>query len=219
MLLDEPTNHLDLRAKDVLLEAIRDFSGTVLFVSHDLGLVKRLSTRAMLMLDGRVAAYGAPSEVVNRYVGLVLERQGHGEKLEATPGGTFRHGDGASRVVEADLRDARGVSTRSLEPGTPVTIHVRARAAKDVEHRRGSLGVGSVVERQGHPARAGQRPRKVKRPGGGEQLDREYPGQAVDAAPQLARGRPAHRDQRVAPARANVASSGGAVHAPRAIRR
>ncbi|PYT18491.1 MAG: ABC transporter ATP-binding protein, partial [Acidobacteria bacterium] len=48
---------------------------TVLFVSHDLGLVKRLSDRAVLMVDGRVAAYGAPSDVVNRYVGLVLERE------------------------------------------------------------------------------------------------------------------------------------------------
>ena len=103
---------------------------TVLFVSHDLGLVKRLSDRAALMLDGRVAAYGSPSEVVNRYVGLVLERQGQGEKAEQTPGGTFRHGDGASRVVEADLRDESGKSVRTLEPGTEVTIYVRAKAVK-----------------------------------------------------------------------------------------
>jgi lipopolysaccharide transport system ATP-binding protein len=115
-------------------EELKARNVTVLFVSHDLGLVKRLSDRAALMLDGRVAAYGAPSEVVNRYVGLVLERQAHGEKLESTPGGTFRHGDGASRVLEADLRDARGVSTRSLEPGSPVTIHVRARAAKNLDN-------------------------------------------------------------------------------------
>ena len=56
-------------------EELKERKVTVLFVSHDLGLVKRLSDRAALMLDGRVAAYGRPSEVVNRYVGLVLERQ------------------------------------------------------------------------------------------------------------------------------------------------
>jgi lipopolysaccharide transport system ATP-binding protein len=107
---------------------------TVLFVSHDLGLVKRLSDRAALMVDGRVAAYGAPSEVVNRYVGLVLEReQQQPPQNEETPAGTFRHGDGASRVIDVALIDAQGATTRSLQPGEPVTIRVRARAEKNLE--------------------------------------------------------------------------------------
>jgi lipopolysaccharide transport system ATP-binding protein len=107
---------------------------TVLFVSHDLGLVKRLSDRAALMVDGRVAAYGSPSEVVNRYVGLVLEREHQQQpQAEETPAGTFRHGDGASRVTEVALIDAQGAATRSLQPGEPVTIRVRARAEKDLE--------------------------------------------------------------------------------------
>jgi lipopolysaccharide transport system ATP-binding protein len=116
-------------------EELKERKVTVLFVSHDLGLVKRLSDRAALMLDGRVAAYGSPSEVVNRYVGLVLERQGQEQPDRETPeGGTFRHGDGASRVVYADLCDAEGKSTRSLEPGAPTTIRVRARAERDLEN-------------------------------------------------------------------------------------
>jgi ABC-type polysaccharide/polyol phosphate transport system ATPase subunit len=114
-------------------EILKQRGVTVLFVSHDLGLVKRLSDRAILMLDGRVAACGSPSEVVNRYVGLVLERQ---EKQPAKPDGPphslHRHGDGASRVLEVDLCDANG-STRRIEPGWPVTVRVRARAEKDIE--------------------------------------------------------------------------------------
>ena len=106
---------------------------TVIFVSHDLGLVKRLSDRAALMVDGRVAACGAPSEVVNRYVGLVLEREQQQPAAEETPAGTYRHGDGASRVIDVTLIDARGEETRSLHPGEPVTIRVRARAEKDLE--------------------------------------------------------------------------------------
>ena len=106
---------------------------TVLFVSHDLGLVKRLSDRAALMVDGRVAAYGSPSEVVNRYVGLVLEREQQQPRQEETPAGTYRHGDGASRVVDVTLIDVRGTETRSLVPGEPVTIRVRARAEKELE--------------------------------------------------------------------------------------
>jgi len=106
---------------------------TVMFVSHDLGLVKRLSDRAALMVDGRVAAYGSPNDVVNRYVGLVLEREQQSPREEETPAGTYRHGDGASRVMDVALIDARGDDTRSLHPGEPVTIRVRARAAKDLE--------------------------------------------------------------------------------------
>jgi len=57
ILLDEPTNHLDLRAKDVLLEAIRDFTGTVLFVSHDRYFIDRLATRVFEVEDRRVHIY------------------------------------------------------------------------------------------------------------------------------------------------------------------
>jgi ABC-type polysaccharide/polyol phosphate transport system ATPase subunit len=104
---------------------------TVLFVSHDLGLVKRLSDKAAFMLDGRVAAYGTPNEVVNRYVGHVLEREQGTAKPEAS--GSFRHGDGASRVVEVALLDASRERAASVEPGDPLTIRVRARAEKDLE--------------------------------------------------------------------------------------
>src|SRR6202046_3811536 len=54
LLLDEPTNHLDLRAKDVLLEAIAEFSGTVLFVSHDRYFIDGLATRVFEVEDRRV---------------------------------------------------------------------------------------------------------------------------------------------------------------------
>jgi lipopolysaccharide transport system ATP-binding protein len=108
---------------------------TVLFVSHDLGLVKRLSDRAALMIDGRVAAFGNPSEVVNRYVGLVLERQERDEPRGDLPkaGASFRHGDGASEIVSADLLNARGDSVRNLEPHETISIRVRAVAKRDLE--------------------------------------------------------------------------------------
>ncbi len=107
-------------------EELKQRGVTVLFVSHDLGLVKRLSDRAALMVDGRVAAYGAPSDVVNRYVGLVLERQ---PQVQAGGlSGSFRHGDGASRVLAVDL-----LPNTSIAPGEAVTIRVRAKAERDLE--------------------------------------------------------------------------------------
>jgi ATP-binding cassette, subfamily F, member 3 len=57
LLLDEPTNHLDMRAKDVLLEAIAAFSGTVVFVSHDRYFIDRLATRVIEVENGVITTY------------------------------------------------------------------------------------------------------------------------------------------------------------------
>jgi len=57
LLLDEPTNHLDLRAKDVLLEAIARFNGTVVMVSHDRYFIDRLATRIFEVEGGHVHVY------------------------------------------------------------------------------------------------------------------------------------------------------------------
>jgi ATP-binding cassette subfamily F protein 3 len=57
LLLDEPTNHLDMRAKEVLLEAIRNFTGTVVFVSHDRAFIDALATRVFEIRDGAVHVY------------------------------------------------------------------------------------------------------------------------------------------------------------------
>ncbi len=56
-LLDEPTNHLDMRAKDVLLDAIAAFSGTVVFVSHDRYFIDRLATRVIEVENGVITTY------------------------------------------------------------------------------------------------------------------------------------------------------------------
>ena len=57
LLLDEPTNHLDMRAKDVLLEALKEFSGTVVFVSHDRYFLDKLATRVFEVGEGAVHVF------------------------------------------------------------------------------------------------------------------------------------------------------------------
>lgn len=53
LILDEPTNHLDMHSKDVLLDALKDFGGTVIFVSHDRGFIEDLSTKVLELTPGR----------------------------------------------------------------------------------------------------------------------------------------------------------------------
>ncbi|MBZ5619921.1 MAG: ABC-F family ATP-binding cassette domain-containing protein [Acidobacteriia bacterium] len=57
LLLDEPTNHLDMRAKDVLLTALEEYSGTVVFVSHDRYFIDKLATRVFEVESGRVHVF------------------------------------------------------------------------------------------------------------------------------------------------------------------
>jgi ATP-binding cassette, subfamily F, member 3 len=57
LLLDEPTNHLDMRAKDILLEALAAYTGTVVLVSHDRYFIDKLATRIFEIGDGRVEIY------------------------------------------------------------------------------------------------------------------------------------------------------------------
>jgi ABC-type polysaccharide/polyol phosphate transport system ATPase subunit len=111
-------------------EQLKEQKVTVLFVSHDLGLVKRLSSRAVFLWNGRIEMAGSAPDVVNRYVGLVHERQkaaigaGGGDAAMAA---SFRHGDGISRIEEIVLLDSRGERTNTVFGGESVTIRVRAR--------------------------------------------------------------------------------------------
>jgi ATP-binding cassette subfamily F protein 3 len=57
LLLDEPTNHLDLRAKDVLLDALMKYTGTVVFVSHDRYFIDNLATRVFEVGGGKVEVF------------------------------------------------------------------------------------------------------------------------------------------------------------------
>jgi lipopolysaccharide transport system ATP-binding protein len=107
---------------------------TVVFVSHDLGLVKRLSDRAILLLQGQVAAQGSPHDVVNRYVGYVLEQQKEGPRPpDEGPRSSYRHGDGASQIQEVVLLNQDGVPANTVRSGERVAVKVRARFLKAVD--------------------------------------------------------------------------------------
>jgi ATP-binding cassette subfamily F protein 3 len=57
LLLDEPTNHLDLDSKEVLLDALVDYGGTLMFVSHDRYFVERLATKIIEVGNGTALVY------------------------------------------------------------------------------------------------------------------------------------------------------------------
>jgi ATP-binding cassette subfamily F protein 3 len=82
LLLDEPTNHLDMRAKDVLLESLEKYSGTVVFVSHDRYFIDKLATRIFEVGNGEVNVFPGNYEDYiwrkeGKQIDLTLPTNGH----------------------------------------------------------------------------------------------------------------------------------------------
>ncbi|HEX4227133.1 MAG TPA: ABC-F family ATP-binding cassette domain-containing protein [Bryobacteraceae bacterium] len=74
LLLDEPTNHLDMQAKDVLLDALQKFTGTIVFVSHDRYFLENVATRVFEISDGEVRIYPG------NYADYLWRKQGGAEQ-------------------------------------------------------------------------------------------------------------------------------------------
>ena len=122
-------------------EELRKKNVTVLLVSHDLGLIKRLADRAAFMLDGRIVMQGAPKDAVNRYVGFVLDREHANreasagrlkESITGTGKSSFRHGDGASRVTDVRILNSAGEVCHAFRPGQSIVLRIRAAFQKAV---------------------------------------------------------------------------------------
>jgi ATPase subunit of ABC transporter with duplicated ATPase domains len=58
LVLDEPTNHLDMATKEMLVKALSNFEGTMLFVSHDRAFLRALSNRVLELTPEGAHAYG-----------------------------------------------------------------------------------------------------------------------------------------------------------------
>src|SRR5271170_1742098 len=108
LLLDEPTNHLDLRAKDVLLEAINSFTGTVIFVSHDRYFIDRLATRVFEVEGGKVHVYPG------NYEDYLWRKEGGADAIAsaATPAAVAPTEDAAPVVAPTTEKD----KVRRLNP-------------------------------------------------------------------------------------------------------
>jgi ATP-binding cassette subfamily F protein 3 len=125
LLLDEPTNHLDLRAKDVLLESLEKFTGTVVFVSHDRYFIDKLATRVFEIGDGRVEVFPG------NYEDYLWRKQG---KAGIAPDLSF-------------LGNGRGSLTASTPPPVTVAVATPAAAPEPAQKRVNPLKLKQMKER------------------------------------------------------------------------
>jgi len=123
LLLDEPTNHLDLDSKEVLLDALADYGGTLIFVSHDRYFVERLATKIVEVGGGTAAVYpGTYKEFLwhkehpEGRVGQVGQVGRVGAAKAEPRGGRKRHPDSAPPGVAQPFRAAKGASGNTATP-------------------------------------------------------------------------------------------------------
>ncbi len=110
-------------------EQLKERGVSILFVSHDLGLVKRLCDRAVLLQRGVVMCEGTPNDVVNRYAAMV---SGPTQAAELGVAGGARHGDRTTEITSCLLHGAHG-DTRTLQTGERVTIQVNVACRQNVD--------------------------------------------------------------------------------------
>jgi ATP-binding cassette subfamily F protein 3 len=144
LLLDEPTNHLDLDSKDVLLEALEDFGGTLIFVSHDRYFVDKLASKVIEIGDGHALIYPG------NYEEWLWSKRQREEALGGGPrpeGGAQRPGQrpgarGQRPAVTGHKTPPQapapppGPPASDLRPPTPVTESYDERKRRDSEARK-----------------------------------------------------------------------------------
>jgi ATP-binding cassette subfamily F protein 3 len=148
LLLDEPTNHLDLDSKDVLLEALEDYGGTLIIVSHDRYFVERLATKIIEIGHGRALVYpGTYKEFLwHKEHGAGNNDQGRGSKTaavqkRANPPGQDPRAQSAKSKDQSPPPAARDtlIETREARKQLEADRRKRDRAAQALQKRIADL--------------------------------------------------------------------------------
>jgi len=126
LLLDEPTNHLDMRAKDVLLEALEKFTGTVVFVSHDRYFIEHLATRVYEIADGTVHVFPG------NYADYLWRKQGGAERTPTLD-------DVLASVAPAETIPLAARSAPAAKRINPIKLQRMQEQAKQLEGRIAEL--------------------------------------------------------------------------------
>ncbi len=122
MLLDEPTNHLDMRAKDVLLDALQKYTGTVVFVSHDRYFIDKLATRVVEVENGHIHVYPG------NYEDYIWRKQGGGSVQVA------QNAEPAATAAPAAAATAPAPQSDGTKTGAARLNPIKLRQLKERHH-------------------------------------------------------------------------------------
>jgi ATP-binding cassette subfamily F protein 3 len=128
LLLDEPTNHLDLDSKDILLEALEDYGGTLVFVSHDRYFVEKLATRIIEIGHGEAVVFPGT------YPEFLWSKEHRSDGSGAV--GMSRRSSSAQARAEVDATGAKRDSSRAKGDRSNAAAEHDARKRQAAEQRK-----------------------------------------------------------------------------------
>jgi ABC-type polysaccharide/polyol phosphate transport system ATPase subunit len=160
------------------IKQMQESGTTILFVSHDPSAVKALCSRAILLNNGQMDSDGTPSDVLNRYQGLIMEREQAYDESAVTQSSsdtsetiatllgersssltyTYRHGDGSAEVLSAQLLNSSRQPADLIESGDHLVAQMRVRFHRTLEdpcfgflirNRHGIHAYGANTEQKG----------------------------------------------------------------------
>jgi ATP-binding cassette, subfamily F, member 3 len=155
LILDEPTNHLDMGARQSLIEALNDYNGAVILISHDRRLIEATADRLWLVSNGGVKAYDGD---LDDYRALVLSGDTDGKKTQSTNTNT-----GGSKADQRRDAAARRLVMAPVKKKIQDAEAMVAKLQKDLAAIEDILADTGFHERDPNEAlRAGQRGNKLK---------------------------------------------------------
>jgi len=139
------------------IKQMQENGATILFVSHDPSAVKALCARAILLNGGQIDTDGKPSEVLNRYQGLIMEREqayeaeqpeqdfelGSADEVaeelkslvtqSAPLRYSYRHGDRSAEILSAEVLNSANQPADLIDSGEPLLARLRVRFHSDID--------------------------------------------------------------------------------------
>ena len=153
MILDEPTNHLDINSRSALIEAINDFSGAVILVSHDRYLLDACAERLWLVAGGRVRPFDGD---LDDYARLVLsERSDSDEGKSPGPSRTdIRRAAAEKRIETAPLRQRVKRAEAEIDRLTRILASLDAQLSEGDAFGRDAAGAAALAKTRADTAAA-----------------------------------------------------------------
>ena len=161
LLLDEPTTHLDMGSIDTLIEALSQFKGTMVFISHDVHFIREIASHVIHVEQGKLRHYPGPYDY---YLEKTGQQSARAAETSLTNGSPVKAPDGAKR------QDAKTRKRREAEARQALS---KKRKSQQAVIDKSEVRISSLEKRQGEIAGLLEQSETYSGGGQAQQLNRE----------------------------------------------